>query len=69
MDAKRTGARRLLGRDYESFYAETVPDLIVMHIEECDPVTQEDDFVYIATKAPFWMRRALQGGLVVRILE
>lgn len=68
-DPARGGARRIIGRDFEEAYAATVPDAIVLCVDEADPVSGDHDLVYILTRNPAWMRRLFQVELDVRILD
>lgn len=68
-DPKRGHTYRILGCDFETEYADIIPDAIVMRIDEPDPVTGDIEIIYVLTKNPFWMRRALQSEFDIRILD
>ncbi len=51
---RSTGPRYIFGRDFEQTYHTVVPEAYVVAAEGTDPVTQDTDIVYFATKSPFW---------------
>lgn len=61
--------RRVLGRDFEAVYGEVAPELMVFRTVAPDPVTQEIDIVYVATKNPVWLQEIFKLRLDVTLLD
>lgn len=68
-DAKQHGSYRILGRDFEGEIADCVQQAHVMAVKVIDPVTGDDDLVYLVTKDFFWVRRVLAADVEVRLID
>jgi len=68
-DAKQHGSFRILGRDFENEIVDCVRQAHVMAVKVIDPVTGDDDLVYLVTKDFFWVRRVLAGDIDVRLID
>ena len=62
-DPAQHGHYRLIGRDFEAEYKTVIPDAFVLSTRGIDPVTGDDDIIYLVTKNSWWVKRALESGL------
>ena len=67
-DPARHNQYRILGRDFEQEYQKLLPDSFVIAVKAADPVTAEDDLVYLLTRNFFWTRQATAAGLDSRLI-
>lgn len=68
-DPAQHGSYRILGRDFESEMVDCVGQAHVMAVKVMDPITGDDDLVYLITKDFFWVRRVLAAELDVRLID
>lgn len=54
------GSRYIFGRDFEQEYGGMAPDAYVVAVNGADPVTKDDDIMYLLTKSPFWATRMVK---------
>jgi SAM-dependent methyltransferase len=63
------GHHRIFGRDVERVFAEIVPHVHVVAIEEADPVTGAVDLTYVLTGSDAWLSRIFERGCKARICQ
>ncbi|WPB84737.1 methyltransferase domain-containing protein [Sediminicoccus rosea] len=68
-DPKQHGSYRILGRDFEPELSVCTAGAHVLAVKAVDPVTADDDLVYIVTKDFRWVRRILATKVEVRLLD
>jgi SAM-dependent methyltransferase len=58
----------IFGQDFEQHYSVIAPETYVVAVEGADPVTQDDDIMYLLTKNPEWTTRIVK-NLNARLVQ
>lgn len=68
-DPARNGNYRLLGRDFEPQLRTLTGDAYVIAVKTPDPVTRDEDLIYLITRNFFWVRRMLALSYDARLVD
>jgi SAM-dependent methyltransferase len=68
-DPARNGNHRILGRDFEAELRKLLGAAYLMAVRVPDPVTGDEDLVYLATRNFFWTRRLLAARYEVKLID